>query len=203
MTSSEDRRDCLFCNVHPTRDGTTPWHDTPLATEPGVGGAIAGLGAFVPGYVLIFPDLHVTSIAQMPPRPFDSFGRFATRVAKAITHEYGPVTIFEHGSCPTIGIRRSACITHAHLHIIPGSYQLSPHLSSSKETTGATIRKAGYLFLREPHEKARYYTDPGVSQFFRRLIAAKLDIADQWDWLLFPENENVAATIERLRSRLL
>jgi diadenosine tetraphosphate (Ap4A) HIT family hydrolase len=208
VTGPQASIECLFCNITQMPADLIPWHDTPLVTQPGVGGAIAALGAFVPGYVLVFPSVHVESIRRIPRPMTDSFNAFANKVARAIAQKYEPVTIFEHGSCAALNSRRSACLTHAHLHIIPGTYRLLEKIGfknnrTSHEDNGAWTMKSNYLFIQEPDERPQYYPDLGVSQFFRKIIAGRLGISDQWDWLMFPELDNVRTTIDQLRDRLL
>lgn len=208
MTILQNKIDCLFCGIAHTSADPIPWHDRPLAKQSGVGGVVAALGAFIPGYVLVFPDLHVESINRIP-RPISlSFSTLVDRVKTSMSDIYGPVTIFEHGSCSIRDSRRSACITHAHLHIIPGSYRLAEKATPEGDpilhaSGGTWTERDNYLFLREPGGTPKYFADPGVSQFFRRIIAGRLGIADQWDWLMFPELDNVRATIDRLQGQLL
>src|SRR5262249_19234928 len=118
---------------------------------------------------------------------------------------FGPTTVFEHGSCAMEGVRRSACLDHAHLQVLPGSYGLIHDVGvaqTDRRTPNSpkdSLDSAGYLFLHEPDTDPVYLLDPGLSQFFRRRIAAKLKIADEWDYLLFPRLDNVSETINRLK----
>src|SRR5262245_52560969 len=55
-------RDCLFCLAYDGSVEDLAWHDRPLSRRPEIGVAIAGLGAFVPGYVLVSPAEHKSSM---------------------------------------------------------------------------------------------------------------------------------------------
>lgn len=119
---------------------------------------------------------------------------------KKVTDTFGAPTIFEHGSCVLENTRRSACLDHAHVHLLPGSYELSSDAQTDAVSVfgrrpKATAAITGYLFLHEPGFDPVYVSDPGISQYFRRKVAAKLDFADEWDYLLFPRLENVLATV--------
>jgi diadenosine tetraphosphate (Ap4A) HIT family hydrolase len=194
--------DCFFCKVVSIRPHQLPWHDQLLTRVPQVGAVIAGLGAFTPGYVLVFPEQHVKSTLGIAKDDYPLFADLLTDTIERVTNAFGPPTIFEHGSCALENTRRSACLDHAHVHLLPGSYELS---SNNQEDAIAMFERlpaiiaavTGYLFVQEPGSEPVYKSDPGVSQYFRRKVAAKLDFADEWDYLLFPRLENVLETIKR------
>ncbi len=198
--------DCLFCQVLNVPPQDLRWHDRPLTRVPGIGAVIPGLGAFVPGYVLVFPEQHVASTLRVSRDTYPEFNDLLRRTASLVEASFGPVTVFEHGSCSRIDQRRSACLEHAHAHILPGVYGLSSAIVSPRYDirsclTGALDTDLGYLLLDEPPVGPRYGADPGVSQYLRRCIAAKLDIPDEWDYLLFPRLDNVHETVRRYRAR--
>jgi diadenosine tetraphosphate (Ap4A) HIT family hydrolase len=198
--------DCLFCQVLSVPPHDLRWHDRPLARVPGVGAVVPGLGAFVPGYVLVFPEQHVASTLRVPGDIGAAFNDLLCHTVEAVTTVFGPVTVFEHGSCLRRDLRRSACLDHAHTHILPGFYGLSsaivdPHYGVTNHVEWALADDLGYLLLNEPPHGPRYGIDPGVSQYLRRCIAAKLGIPDEWDYLLFPRLDNVRETVRRFRVR--
>jgi len=208
VTRSAVVEDCLFCIIQSVPAENLPWYDRPLARVPGVGGVIAGLGAFVPGYVLVFPEQHVESALRIRQETSDAFEDLIQRTVAAIQSAFGPPTLFEHGSCPKEGVRRSACLDHAHIHILPGSYDLRSNVTSrggspDRSVNERTVDGAGYLFLHEPMTRPVYGHDPGMSQFFRRQIATTLGMPDEWDYLLFPRLENVLQTIQHFKIVLL
>jgi diadenosine tetraphosphate (Ap4A) HIT family hydrolase len=195
--------DCLFCKTLTMRPHQLPWHDQLLTRVPHVGAVIAGLGAFAPGYVLVFPEQHVKSTLGIPKDDYPLFTDLLAVTIAKVTAAFGPPTIFEHGSCILENTRRSACLDHAHIHLLPGLYELS---NSNAQADAAAVPRwqprviaavAGYLFLQEPGAEPIYAADPGISQYFRRKVAAKLDFEDEWDYLLFPRLENVLETIKR------
>jgi diadenosine tetraphosphate (Ap4A) HIT family hydrolase len=203
MANRDEERDCLFCQVLRVSSDELPWHDKILARAPDVGAVIAGLGAFVPGYVLVFPEEHTESTLRVSLR--ERFLEFADRTVSRVTAVFGPATIFEHGSCTAPGARRSACLEHAHLHVLPGSYKLAGSMQQWPvkvlDNIGYALKGSqlseGYLYLREPSGAVWYAPDPRVSQYFRRKVAAYLNTPDEWDYLMFPRLDNVRETIHR------
>ena len=207
MTSSNYESDCLFCQVLSLPWKRLRWFDRPLAHVPGVGGVIAGLGAFVPGYVLVFPEQHMESVLQVPRDTAAPFSDLLQRTVDAVRSTFGSPTLFEHGSCSRKDVRRSACLDHAHVHVLPGSYDLNAHVADAVDdvsylSDSEALGCSGYLFLKEPKAVPIYGPDPGISQFFRRHIARNLGMADAWDYLLFPRMENVSKTISQLKEVL-
>jgi diadenosine tetraphosphate (Ap4A) HIT family hydrolase len=199
--------DCLFCQAIGFIPDNLRWHDRPLVRIPGVGAVIPGLGAFVPGYVLAFPEQHVESTLRVPRKVRPAFNDLVSRTAQTVSEIFGPTTIFEHGSCALRDTRRSACLDHAHTHILPGLYGLSEAVPEpvgrSPDHHGPTWNPdAGYLLLDEPPRGPRYGIDPGISQYLRRCIATKLGIPDEWDYLLFPRMDNVQETVRVLYGRI-
>jgi len=201
------RETCLFCQISGSPELDLPWYDRPLLREPGVGAAICAVGSFVPGYILVAPAQHHNSVWGMPRDLAEGFLVFVRRALQMIEDTYGPATAFEHGSCRDTERRRSACITHSHIHIVPGSYSLSllkldvgfvGSLSRIEEIP-ASLRNDGYLMYRESGQSAHYARDVGVSQFFRRHIAKVIGRPNEWDYAVYPQWENIEQTQKRLR----
>lgn len=203
MNAASKPADCLFCQAVGSIPDDLRWHDRPLTRVPGVGAVIPGLGAFVPGYILVFPEQHVESTLRVPREARAAFSDLLSQTIRSVTELFGPATVFEHGSCSQRGIRRSACLDHAHTHILPGLYGLSRAMLTSPRRSADQLEltlgdDVGYLLLDEPPYGPRYGPDPGISQYLRRCIAAKLGVPDEWDYLLFPRLENVSETVRAL-----
>ncbi|GIF01643.1 HIT domain-containing protein [Paractinoplanes rishiriensis] len=196
------RYDCLFCQVHTTEDQELPWYDRPLIRQNAVGVAMCALGAFVPGYVLISPAKHQNSVQALESEAMPDFLAFVDGVVNMVEGTFGPCTLFEHGSCRAEERQRSACITHSHIHVLPGAYSfhlLGLPVRSLGTLTGLAHlppaeRADGYLMYREPGGLVQYASDAGISQYFRRHIARVLGRPDEWDYALFPQWDNVRAT---------
>lgn len=198
---------CFLCDLGNSRTSPNrPWYDWPIFVRPGVGTAVVSVGALINGYLLVAPDVHVSSVCVMSSGKVRQFLSFLDAVLRHVEVLFGACTIFEHGSCPSEGRRRSACVTHAHIHIIPGIYRLSslelpietfPDLVSMANASSLAPAN-GYLMYREPGGPVCCSADIGVPQYFRRHIAAALGCYDEWDYALFPRWETVRATQEAL-----
>lgn len=192
----EGEEDCPFC---PT--GQREWFNQPLASESGCAIAIPSLGSFIPGYLLIVPTVHVTATCKVPSDSRAKFATFTDKLVVRLRSLYGmPVTMFEHGACTESSITRSACVTHAHLHLIPGNYDLMS--AAPKEAIKHTSledfleyeRNAPYLMLQDPDGPLLSFDDRPSSQFFRRIIANRLSMPDCWDYALVPFFDNIKRT---------
>jgi len=200
--------DCFLCSAHHLNAADLPWYDRPLLRRDGVGTAVGAVGAFVPGYVLVSPMRHESSVRGLERSAASAFLDFLTKVQHAVERRFGPATLFEHGSCRSEERRRSACVTHSHVHVVPGQYSLDRLGLPARrfDTLGDMValpraeRALGYLMYREPGGVVCCAPDAGVSQFFRRHIAATLGCPDEWDYAVFPRWDNLRATQDAFRT---
>ncbi|MFI5781155.1 hypothetical protein [Nocardia sp. NPDC051570] len=194
--------DCFLCGILPQAATTLPWHDRVLMSRKGIGYAVPALGALAPGHVLVVPEGHWTSTSTIFDGAHD-FSVFATQVLRRVEVMFGPTTVFEHGTCSE-DIRRSACVTHAHLQMIPGIFSLatladtSPRCSlrSLAEFIGSGREPRGYVMYQEPGNAVQFMPDPQISQIVRRHIAAALGRPFEWDYLAYPNGKFITQTIE-------
>jgi diadenosine tetraphosphate (Ap4A) HIT family hydrolase len=195
--------DCFLCAANGRALDSLPWFDRPLIREAGVGVAVSAVGALVPGHILVSPIDHTRSVRELAPHRREAFLAFARQVRRHLENAYGPVTLFEHGSCRDTRQRRSACVTHTHIQLLPGRYRfdrLPLPVSSSDSLEGLLAAAAklgnerGYLLHQEPGARVCLAADVGVSQYFRRHIAEVVGEPDDWDYALFPRWENIRAT---------
>jgi diadenosine tetraphosphate (Ap4A) HIT family hydrolase len=178
------------------------WYDHVIATDDHGSYAIPSLGSFVQGYLLIIPRAHVTATCNISDDAKSAFVSFVHSVMSRLRSLYGsPVTMFEHAACSINKSPRSACVSHAHLHLVPGSYDLIA------ETPDVDIRKYDsyrefiqrqqqepYLMFQDPDGPLISFDDRPSAQFFRKVIARRLDITDCWDYAAFPFYDNIKET---------
>jgi diadenosine tetraphosphate (Ap4A) HIT family hydrolase len=202
MVNGSPPDDCFLCAAQSRPADALPWFDRPLIHEASTGVALSAVGALIPGYVLVSPAAHAPSVQGLPASAHAAFLAFVQDVLRHVERAYGPATIFEHGSCHGSSRRRSACVMHSHLHVLPGRYGLDG-LLDQEEVFGslaemlqapAERRHEGYLMYREPGGPVHYARDVGMPQFFRRHISARLSEPDAWDYAVFPRWQNVLAT---------
>ncbi|NMO55219.1 hypothetical protein HH310_29045 [Actinoplanes sp. TBRC 11911] len=164
---------------------------------------MSAVGALAPGHLLISPVEHTESVRRLAPGRRPAFLDFTRRVQQRLEHTYGPLTVFEHGSCGRADQRRSACVAHPHIQLLPGRYGFGrlplpvtsfDSLDNLFAATTPAGDDQGYLLYQEPGGMACLAADVGVSQFFRRHVAELIGEPDDWDYALFPRWENVRAT---------
>lgn len=173
-------------------DADLPW----LSTEKYR--AIVSIGALVPGWTLVYPTEHQVNLTQQYLEP--TFWSFCAEVVAALSHRYGQCVVFEHG--PQAEESATSCGTgHAHLHIVPLSFELGVEAIRADASLswqrvrasdiGATARDKEYLFVaddfRGPRTTGMLATlDTPRSQFFRRVIATRVGLSDLFDYKRFP-----------------
>lgn len=189
--------DCEFCQSGERRE----WFNKPLATDGDVAIAVPSVGSFIPGYILIVPVMHVTASCRIPMANKARFASFSNELAAKLESIYSsPITMFEHGSCTSSDRQRSACVDHAHLHLVPGCYDLISAAPAevckynSLEDFLDEEREEPYLMLQDPGGPLVSFADQPSSQFFRRIIAQRLNIPECWDYAVSPFSENVKRT---------
>lgn len=164
----------------------------------------ASLGCLIPGYSLIWTTRHVTSMAALDPNTSPRLRVLVDVFRDRCQQSFGPMAFFEHGSDGVSG--SGSCILHAHLHAFPCSTSLSQQIVESRNDwvpwpapSLSDLAGKPYLYYSSPHlPQALVVRNPhGVeSQFIRRIMAAHLGRPDEWDWALFPNIENLIATLK-------
>jgi diadenosine tetraphosphate (Ap4A) HIT family hydrolase len=183
------------------------WYDRPVRHVPGVASALLGVGAIVPGYVLVFPATHVTSLAQVPRAQRAPLAEFVHDLRNLIVSEFGPAIMFEHAGCELDDPSSSACVAHAHLHIwaVGDRVRLSLPGEVRAFTDLATFLDDGDRHVAEPYLLAQNWQadvlvgpSAGVPQYFRRQVADQLGRGDEWDYAAFPYETAMRRTLSRL-----
>jgi diadenosine tetraphosphate (Ap4A) HIT family hydrolase len=194
---------CFVCRgLDPRRD--VVWYDKPVRQVDGVATALLGVGAIEPGYLLVFPSIHVTSLAQVPSAHRAALADFVDEVRGAVERRFGPTVLFEHAGCQTDDPTSSACVAHAHLHLWAVGHRVRlslPRGGRSFPSLGAFL-DAGDRFVAEPYVLAQNWDDDvlvgrsiGVPQYFRRQVAAQLGRRDEWDYAAFPYETEMSRTL--------
>ena len=181
---------CFLCSTA-TGSGDLQWHDRPLWLDPRAGILVAGLGGFSPGYVLVAPLTHQTSLRNAAAVHETKFLTFLDEVVAFLEERLGPLTFWEHGSPARSQIRRSACVEHAHLHIVPGILSLPmPPARQAFSTLSEALTKEigieeadGYMLLGSSNDEVSVGQDVMTSQYYRREWAKLVGRADEWDYL--------------------
>lgn len=200
---------CRFCeivNKNISIDIDSPW----LFDEHHA--ALVSLGSLVPGWALVCPKKHALNLKESYLE--DSFWEFTSEVVRNLELRYGKVTIFEHGSIKEKSL--TSCGTaHAHLHVVPLQFSLinSAKLFSDKlkwfECNVSAIKEISqgqeYLFVSDSYDAGNSkgiicLLGYEVSQFFRKVIAKELGIAEKYNYKEFKMNELSTSTFEELKN---
>jgi ATP adenylyltransferase len=198
-------RICRIVNGHSTEP-----HDSPLFESKNYF-AITSVGALVPGWLLIFPKAHTANLAQHYDR--DEFVVFRREVATRLESTFSaPVRMFEHG--PVCHGSQLGCgVDHAHLHVVPLPFSIesvarkgpSAHSWTSMKSTEVALNGGNMEYLLCSDNPNEF--DPSVSiafpseltsQFFRRIVAAKLGRETEYDYKFHRQLPTVRETTQLL-----
>ena len=167
---------------------------------------IPSKGALVSGYVLIVPTTHQLSLAHSDSSELRECWEMAETAAEIVGNG-GPCVMFEHGPM-TPSSALGCSVDHAHLHVVPSTMRLGQsrvldsyvwtEINDMDSIRDFASSQKPYIFLRDA--SSRSYTallaeHDQPSQLLRRAIATHLGRPHQFNWIEYPFEENVRATI--------
>jgi hypothetical protein len=174
--------------------------------------AFTSVGALVEGWSLVSPRAHAVNLLDSyDDAAFLSFVRKAIVAAESI---YGPVSVFEHGGQHEDS-ETSCGTSHAHLHIVPVQFSLQQEaisfdsrlswLKCSLKDIKSLVETSEYLYVSDAYNGEETTGDlcileEGQSQFFRRVVANRLGIPEEWNYRTHPNLVAATAGSEALRS---
>ncbi|MET4807709.1 HIT domain-containing protein [Limibacillus sp. MBR-115] len=162
-------------------------------------------GSIVAGWVLVVPKFPVPRMADVPRDMLDELHELVKRVCKKIDSQFGRSYAFEHGGLK--GSTVSCGVDQAHLHIAPLDFDLIT--AAQEKSPGGWTHEASQL-PRESFVNTEYWfassgdnavcksIDKPCSQFFRRIIAENVGLADSWDYKANDFIENVYTTVRAM-----
>jgi diadenosine tetraphosphate (Ap4A) HIT family hydrolase len=173
---------------------------------------IPSLGSLVPGWLLIIPKRRILNCAMLTENERSELKGLIDRLALALRCFRGRVFVFEHGSTQQ-GSLIGCGVDQAHLHIVPLEFNLLEVASKADgvlwgaNTQGNVLefikgRDDEYVAIHEYSSNRNIIGRPlnQTSQWVRKVIAAKLDHADEWDYRNTSKQDVIAATITALKS---
>lgn len=200
---------CGICSgLHGQLIGTAlkPWDHVLLRSDSFV--AVPSRGSIVPGWVLVVSSDHLLSMGAVEQGRRQELAEFVSEVRAMVESAFGPSVVFEHG--PASPKLRVGCgVDHAHLHVVPTDIDLLagipavfPSQIAWREISGLSAtaelyrRNESYLYV-EPHLGGCWLGTHShlPSQLFRKVIANAVGSPERFDWVAYPEVENVLATI--------
>jgi len=168
---------------------------------------LPSLGALVEGWLLLLPKQHAVSMGALGDELIAEMQYVKNLLVSAMGRNYPSVCAFEHG--PSKANSLVGCgVDHAHLHVVPLAFDLAdaaaPFLpcDASWERSGwdhcRVAFRAGkdYLYLEQPIGSGRIAVHDSIgSQVFRKAIAARVGIPEQFNWREYPRLEVASRTI--------
>ena len=171
------------------------------------------LGQIFEGSMLILPESHVETMAQLTPSQRNACLTLLGEVERNIS-DSGPVIVFEHGAKSAGG---GGCgIYHAHFHLMPVPLECPISMADVRPadasmTVASSLDEAlnqlhdtdEYLLFREPSGRVGFFeVRPSMrqiipSQFFRRALVNHYGLSTPWDWRHYDFELKVISTIQR------
>ena len=167
---------------------------------------IAGLGAFIKGYIIIATKEHYLSMNDLYGENRDRFIILKNHAKQLIKNIYGDTICFEHGASNFIG-SSGGCHEHAHFHIIPSKADIIDRINKDFIFNKINFEKKfpdqSYL-LYENIDGEIYIANVKnvISQYFRHIIAQENGIAEKWNYDEHPYHDNMLLTINSIRNKL-
>lgn len=200
--------DCDFCLRLSGEMPERPWYDFSVVGQQGeLFYVVLALGALAPGHVMIVTRSHVDCMAQLPSGSLRDLESAVSIWTRTINEIWGrPCFIFEHGG-PSYDCGSGACVSHAHLQIVPllvNPIRAASRFKSFESLADALIyaEASSYLLYAWGGEfhVLRDCNVPG--QFFRREISTSLGRPDDWDYITFPNYSYIMTSKDGLARHL-
>lgn len=172
------------------------------------------LGSIVPNWLLLIPRDPTLNFREWA----DLHGRRPSQLLRDLRLHLGlgadEIVWFEHGPCST-GTSIGCGLDHAHIHVlIRPSFSFrsfkekARSLSDIDWTAGehddayCTLAEGSSYLIAGSGDATiiAQGVEATGSQFFRRVVAALVDVGDAWDYRHYPHANNVYETVRTFRS---
>jgi diadenosine tetraphosphate (Ap4A) HIT family hydrolase len=171
--------------------------------------AVTSIGAFVEGWSMVVPKRHYLSLSDKYSDP--EFLGIIVKLKELVEGTFGPAIMFEHGA-KEAGSLTGCGVDHGHFHVVPSSSILSrleedtsiDWIRYENDAESILSGSQDYLFYSEycdSNELQGVYSLPSLprSQYFRRVLADSLGIADSWDYKKYLHINLSLSSHEKLR----
>lgn len=160
------------------------------------------------GHILVLSKFHYTNFAQVASMHLDELENLLELLTPQYIQTFGKLAVLEHGSASyMVG---GACITHAHLHLLPlAKHDIDDKIASDglEGTSFASLRefsgspwseKAYYLSGIAPDVRIYEPTRELPRQYLRSVAGQIIGISDpEWDWAVVVRKELLRETLVR------
>ena len=167
---------------------------------------LADLSPLVVGHLLVVPVAHYLSFSELVVEQGAEVAALLRDFLPRYRRAFGPPTVLEHGS--SADMTTSACVTHAHWHVLPVS---AVRIHELIVADGLPVRElAGFVDLAEFAGRSYFYCSDGKfhrvygiggrmrSQYLRSVAGQVLGIPDPlWDYSLVVRRDYLRSTMLR------
>lgn len=168
---------------------------------------LADLSPLCVGHLLLVSNRHYLSFAQVVQSHRSEVADVALAVLTLYASTFGMPVVLEHGSATdAVG---SACITHAHWHILPIDGALVAaqmdadgldhvDLADLGDLGPVADRQLPYFYVAHGEYRQVYGLGRGMrSQYLRSVVGGILGIPDpEWDWALVVRKQALRSTLQ-------
>lgn len=174
---------------------------------------LADLSPLTEGHLLVVPTQHHLNFSQFTAARPGELSALTERLAPPYRALYGDISYLEHGS--SSDMRRSACINHAHLHVLPIR---ADELISVMRNDGLDEVPLDHIedLAERVDEDVPYYLasdtrsawmfgvgKPMPKQYLRSVAARLLGLEEgTWDWATYIRHDVCRRTIVRMSAAL-
>ncbi len=197
--------ECRFCQIN--HGNYSELYDQPIKRDRGYF-SLTSVGAFVPGWSLIVPEIHAYSMRNEYSNP--DFLVFANEWINHVRKTYNKkIMVFEHGA-NRCGSQTSCGTNHAHLHVVPYGKSLLDRMLNDREWINVrcdrikeTVGENEYLLYADVSERldeATIYVhilEKEESQYFRKLLGEKVGVTD-FSYKTAPHYNDTVETYKKL-----
>jgi diadenosine tetraphosphate (Ap4A) HIT family hydrolase len=173
---------------------------------------LADLAPLCAGHVLVLPRTFRQSFGALPAAWWPELEALLATLGDALVATFGTPSIVEHGSSSQL--RRSPCVSHAHLHLLPMPVELSDDLrgrgvtpsgiDSLRDVTKLAALDHAYLCWG-PSDGPLAVADVEEGGVPRQYVRRQLTTAlghESWDWGVPSPPELLRTTVRDLRAVL-
>jgi len=195
---------CRLCKTWDATRQAAVW-DTVLWSEDGLV-VTPTLGSLLPGWILVIPEEHALSGAQLDTDRRESVSRALDEIRGLTEKLFGTATVFEHGPA-THGSEVGCTVDHVHIHVAPLPFDLSHAAKQTPSGIGLQWglyerwvdvwdRFSGMDYIATSSAQGIWAASGQVgSQFFRRVIATELGVPEHYDWRFVSGTRHIQDTI--------
>jgi diadenosine tetraphosphate (Ap4A) HIT family hydrolase len=197
--------ECIFCSLLDKSADAATWYDEVLYRREEFC-VLPGLGPQAEGYLLIVPEEHKFSCAELSEDALRRLQLVKEDVAHVLNQAYGPCIFFEHGACASQSLA-GGCIDHVHIHALPTEapvLEITEKRLAFEQVAGPLDLKRwqGKPYLAIEDQAGKLFVAEGSNlpgQFLRRVVDEAIDGEGDWDYMAFPHFDRIRATIDQLR----